>query len=194
MSSLVVNSPEVEERAEVHLASAMAAAPTHESTNEEAATAPDSEADAVLAAESQLEQGSLFADARSTASGMTPLDERAGQPVDAPEADAAVVDVKVPFEETRVLLHEEKFDEARERLAQVLEEEPRNREARALYHVAYEYTLIERDNTAAAMTQFEVALKHDPSCKHAATAAASAKSSSRKRQRRPSLLERIFRR
>ncbi len=178
MSSLAVNAPEIEDNVEVNF-SASAASDESKSTGHEAPSA------------SQLEQGSLFVDARNTISGMRPIEDSSDAGDEDAEADVDV-DVLGLSQKALANLDAKKYDEAREQLAKVLEHEPRNREARALYHVAYGHTLIERGNASAAMTQFEVALKHDPDCE-AAKAARSLRGSS-KRKSRPSLLKRIFKR
>ncbi len=173
MSSLAVNAPEVEEDVEVHFSKG-------QPSKADEAVAPPSE--------SQLEHGALFVDARNTVTGMRPIeDENPSEPKQDNE-----VDVLGLYQQALVNIDEKKYDEAREQLASVLEHEPRNREARALYHVAYGYTLVERDNFAAAMTQFEVALKHDPECEAAKDARS--RRTSTKRKSRPSLLKRIFKR
>jgi len=145
--------------------------------------------------ESNIEKEGLFDDARSTESGMKPLDDRA-EPVlpDAGELQEGLDDAKILLliEQGHTLLDEKKYNEAREVLAALLEQVPRNREARALYHVAYGYTLQERGEEAAAMTQFDVALKHNSSCQPAFDARS--KNYAQKRARRPSFLERLFRR
>jgi tetratricopeptide (TPR) repeat protein len=178
MSSLAVNAPEIEDNVEVNF-SASAASDESKSRGDEAPSA------------SQLEQGSLFVDARNTVSGMRPIEDSSDGGDEDAEADVDV-DVLGLSQKALANLDAKKYDEAREQLAKVLEHEPRNREARALYHVAYGHTLIERGNASAAMTQFEVALKHDPDCE-AAKAARSLRGSS-KRKSRPSLLKRIFKR
>lgn len=179
MSSLAINAPEIEENVEVHF-SASAASNESKSTGDEPSA-------------SQLEQGSLFVDARNTVSGMRPIEDSGDSSEAEAEAEAeAEVDVLGLSQQALVNLDKKKYDEAREQLAKVLEHEPRNREARALYHVAYGHTLVERGNASAAMTQFEVALKHNPDCE--AAKAARSHSASSKRKSRPSLLKRIFKR
>ncbi len=176
MSSLAINSPEIEEHVEVRFSGGQAS----EGTASNGEAAPSS---------SSLEQGSLFVDARNTVSGMRPIEEKANSSEDSEEDD---IDALVLLQQARENLDEKMYDDAREQLAKVLEHEPRNREARALYHVAYGHTLIARDNRSAAMTQFDVALKHDPDCQAAKDARSH--SGSEKRKSRPSLLKRIFRR
>ncbi len=138
---------------------------------------------------SAKQQDELFEDARSTRSGMKPLEEETQH--DAEQAEEHV-DVSALLEKGRALLEATHYDEARVCLAELLEHAPRNRAARALYHVAYGKTLLERSKEVAATTQFEVALRHDPTCKPAIEASEGGSAGSR--QRRPSLLERLFRR
>ncbi len=178
MSTMAANSPEIGDNVEVNF-SATTSGPIPVETES-------------FNRDSELESNSLFADARSTASGMSPLHDRVEDSGRAGQEQTAKLDTLSLIEESRGLLDAKSYDAARETLARVLEREPRNREARALYHVAYGYTLVERDNATAARTQFEVALKHDPKCK-AATAALSRRPLN-DRKRRPSLLDRIFRR
>ena len=102
-----------------------------------------------------------------------------------------MLDVDALLDEGRALLDKKEFDKARVHFATLLETKPRNRSARALYHVAYGHTLIAREKPEEALTQFEVALKHDPECRHAKGARAATPN---KRRRRPSLLQRILRR
>ena len=178
MSSLAINSPEIDDNVEVHF-SASAASDVPKSTGDQTSSA------------SQLEQGSLFVDARNTVSGMRPIEDSGDASDETAEAEAEV-DVLGLSQQALANLDKKKYDEAREQLAKILEHEPRNREARALYHVAYGHTLVERGNASAAMTQFEVALKHNPDCE--AAKAARSHSASSKRKSRPSLLKRIFKR
>ncbi len=137
---------------------------------------------------SSEQRDELFEDARSTGSGMKPLEDASQEEAEEKED----VDVSALLEKGRTLLLEMRYDDARACLAELLEHAPRNRAARALYHVAYGKTLLERSKEVAATTQFEVALKHDPTCKPAIEA--SEGRPGRSRQRRPSLLDRLFRR
>ncbi len=143
----------------------------------------------VAEARDPLDNKSLFNDAKITHTSSNSL-----------VRDAAVaklfkkeeeLDVDSTLEQCTNLLDEKRYDEARELLAKLLEERPRNRTARALYHVSYGHTLLARKKSAEAHTQFEVALKHDPSCRHAKAAQAAAPGG---RRRRPGLLKRILRR
>jgi tetratricopeptide (TPR) repeat protein len=154
---------------------------------------PASEAPGAPPAQPMRETG-LFEDARRTNSGSKPLLEAAVAIVDGPAGDGKEeeeIDVDALLEEGRALLDDKEYDQGRVLFAALLESKPRNRHARALYHVAYGHTLIAREKAEEALTQFEVALKHDPACRHAKAARATG---SGKRRRRPSLLERILRR
>lgn len=130
----------------------------------------------------------LFNDARITHTNANPLVRDVAMGV---ESDQEDMDVDSVIETSTSLLEKKEYDEARELLAKLLQDHPRNRIARALYHVSYGHTLLARKKAAEAQTQFEVALKHDPSCRQAKTARAAAPAG---RRRRPSLLERILRR
>jgi curved DNA-binding protein CbpA len=135
-----------------------------------------------------LAEQELFNDARITHTSSNSLVHDAAM---ADESVAEEMDVDSIIEESTSLLDKKEYDEARELLAKLLQDHPRNRTARALYHVSYGHTLLARKKAAEAQTQFEVALKHDPSCRQAKTARAAAPGG---RRRRPSLLERILRR
>lgn len=132
----------------------------------------------------------LFSEARRTRSGQRPLQEEEEQEPVGADADAGA-EAEELLTESKELLAAGSFEEARERLAVALELQPRNRRARAQYHAAYGHTLLARGKEVAAMTQFEVALKHDPDCELAASARAKRKPG---RTHRPSLFKRLFRR
>lgn len=134
----------------------------------------------------------LFVDARKTATGAKPLlQDVTAAAASGEEEDDDEFDVEALLEQGKALLDNKEYDTARKHFASFLERKPRNRTARALYHVSYGHTLLARDKLAEAQTQFEVALKHDPGCSHAKGARSSAPN---RRKRRPSLLERILRR
>jgi hypothetical protein len=89
----------------------------------------------------------------------------------------------------RELLHEQKPDSARELLADALHIDPRNRELRALYHVASGYCMMASDKAVDATTQFETALAHDPACAEARTAL-----QGRRKPRKTGMFKRFFER
>jgi len=68
-------------------------------------------------------------------------------------------------EEARALLGARDYAPARERLADALRQDPRNRTARALYHMASAEVLLAAGKEVEATTQLEVAMAHDPTCK-----------------------------
>ncbi len=139
---------------------------------------------------SRLDEEGLFSDARITQTSAKPLrDDVVEDPKS--EETLAEIDVDAMLDEGRELLEAKDFETARELLAKLLESHPRNRNARALYHVSYGHTLLTREQPAEALTQFEVALKHDPDCPEAKSARAAATTT---RRRRPSLFNRILRR
>ena len=154
--------------------------------SERAQAASERQGDKVVKTPNALQDKALFNDARITHSNSSPIGEQLVEPV-VPEVKAEI-NADVLIQESKEMIDGKNYDKAREHLANLLEENPRNRTARALYHVAYGYTLLARKKGAEAQTQFEVALKHDPGCKHAKAAVPGG------RRRRPSLLERILRR
>jgi tetratricopeptide (TPR) repeat protein len=134
-----------------------------------------------------LDDKVLFNDARITHTGANPLGRDAAMARE--EEPEEELDVDSMLQQSTALLEKKEYDEAREVLAILLQERPRNRTARALYHVSYGYTLLARKKSAEAQTQFEVALKHDPDCSQAKAARAAAPGG---RRRRASLLDRIL--
>lgn len=62
------------------------------------------------------------------------------------------------------------FAAAREDLARALRAHPRNRQLRALYHVASGFEMRERGRTSEAQLHLETALRHDKDCELAASA------------------------
>ncbi len=84
-------------------------------------------------------------------------------------------DVSALLNEANQLLREGGFAEARIRFAQVLEISPRDREARAMYHLSFARELLSKDREVEAMTQLDVALQHDSDCEEAKEMLAAAK-------------------
>jgi tetratricopeptide (TPR) repeat protein len=125
----------------------------------------------------------LFSDARSTQQGMAPLEGELDE--HSPEQRAERLTAK-----GEAALEERDYEAARNDFAEALELQPRSRVARALYHVAYGQTLLAREKGVEAMTQFEVALKHDPDCGYARNAKSAAGTTTR--EPRPSLFKRLF--
>ena len=78
---------------------------------------------------------------------------------------------------------------AREILAESLRREPRNRSARALYHLASAEALLAEGKAVDARTQLEVALAHDPGLAEARAAMERTRSES---ARKAGLLRRLF--
>lgn len=130
-----------------------------------------------------FEAGALFADLEPEESGAVVLsDDGSGvSEVDVEELRAAGL----------ARLEAGDHEGARAALAEALEHEPRHRVMRALYHVAYGRTLAAAGRRAEALTNYEVALVHDPECEPARRAIEDLRP---RRERRPSLLQRLFRR
>ena len=117
-------------------------------------------------AESQLDAGSLFGDVEAEESRVPTLD------METPEGgldDGRIDDLG---RQARKALGEEQFDHARDVLAKALGLDPRRRELRALYHVAYGMQLARDGKNIDARTQFEAAMVHDRDCSEAQQAMA----------------------
>jgi DnaJ domain len=91
--------------------------------------------------------------------------------------------------EARELIATRECARAREILAEALRREPRNRVARALYHLAAAEALLAEGKAVDARTQLEVALAHDPTLTEARAAMDRTRTES---QRKAGLLRRLF--
>jgi hypothetical protein len=91
--------------------------------------------------------------------------------------------------EARTLIASRDWPRAKEILAESLRREPRNRGARALYHLASAEALIAEGKPVDARTQLEVALAHDPTLVEARAAMDRTRSES---QRKAGILRRLF--
>jgi hypothetical protein len=91
--------------------------------------------------------------------------------------------------EARELIATREWTRAREILAEALRREPRNRVARALYHLASAEALMAEGKAVDARTQLEVALAHDPTLAEARAAMERTRTES---QRKAGLLRRLF--
>ena len=126
----------------------------------------------------------LFADVepRPTRSGMEALADPEG---------LVVGDLSGLKDRASSLLAERRFEEARAVLADVLEVQPRDRISRARYHYVCGEVLAANERRVEAVTQFEVALAHDPACEEARVALHASKP---EWQKRASFFKRLFRR
>jgi DnaJ-domain-containing protein 1 len=91
--------------------------------------------------------------------------------------------------EARTLIASRDWPRAKEILAESLRREPRNRGARALYHLASAEALLAEGKAVDARTQLEVALAHDPTLVEARAAMDRTRSES---QRKAGILRRLF--
>jgi hypothetical protein len=91
--------------------------------------------------------------------------------------------------EARTLIGTQEWGRAKEILAESLRREPRNRVARALYHLASAEALLAEGKAVDARTQLEVALAHDPTLTEARAAMERTRTES---QRKAGLLRRLF--
>ncbi len=91
--------------------------------------------------------------------------------------------------EARTLIASRDWPRAKEILAESLRREPRNRGARALYHLASAEALLAEGKAVDARTQLEVALAHDPTLTEARAAMERTRSES---QRKAGILRRLF--
>jgi hypothetical protein len=91
--------------------------------------------------------------------------------------------------EARTLIGTHEWGRAKEILAESLRREPRNRVARALYHLASAEALLAEGKAVDARTQLEVALAHDPTLTEARAAMERTRTES---QRKAGLLRRLF--
>ncbi len=91
--------------------------------------------------------------------------------------------------EARTLIASRDWPRAKEILADSLRREPRNRGARALYHLASAEALLAEGKAVDARTQLEVALAHDPALVEARAAMDRTRSES---QRKAGILRRLF--
>ena len=108
-----------------------------------------------------LRNSELFADARETQAGMEPIEAPVPAALEEEESD---VDLEKIRAEGQAAMAAEDYAKARLLFAQVLEVAPRDRECRALYHVAFAHTLSAEQKPIEALTQLEVALKHNSEC------------------------------
>ena len=138
--------------------------------------------------------------ARPAASVKTPTpvpftaDALFGEAAGKPAADgAAGAEPPAPAEvlaAARAQLAAGQFAPAREALAALLRRDPRNRTARALYHLASARLLGAEGKKAEATTQLEVAAAHDPDCAEVREAVAAMKTEA---VARGGILRRLFR-
>lgn len=133
-------------------------------------------------AESQLDAGSLFGD-------VGPGEESRAIDLVAPETKVDEGKVDELGTQARSAMENDDFDEARDLLAAALQLDPRRRDLRALYHVAYGLQLLKDGKSVDARTQFEAALVHDRDCKEAQQAMESSGADSKK----GGLFRRLFR-
>lgn len=141
--------------------------------------------------EPDLELGEpLFTPVPEESFGQTSLFDDA--PLDSADDGAPGADLRDRRRERgRELLAAGDHEGARATFAEILESAPRDRATRALYHVAYGRSLADRGKRIEALTNYEAALVHDRGCAEAQEALDELRP---RRERRPSLLERLFRR
>lgn len=116
-------------------------------------------------------------------------DEIGGRPWRAPTSSGPPRPAAEVMAEARTLIASRDWPRAKEILAESLRREPRNRGARALYHLASAEALLAEGKAVDARTQLEVALAHDPSLAEAKAAMDRTRSES---QRKAGILRRLF--
>jgi hypothetical protein len=142
----------------------------------------DESADAALV----VEEGSVTP-APPTAA--RPAAEPGGRSWRAPTSSGPPRPVAEVMAEARTLIASREWPRAKEILADSLRREPRNRSARALYHLASAEALLAEGKAVDARTQLEVALAHDPTLVEARAAMDRTRSES---QRKAGILRRLF--
>ena len=118
-----------------------------------------------------------------------PAAEPGGRSWRAPTSSGPPRPVAEVMAEARTLIASRDWPRAKEILADSLRREPRNRGARALYHLASAEALLAEGKAVDARTQLEVALAHDPTLVEARAAMDRTRSES---QRKAGILRRLF--
>ncbi len=118
-----------------------------------------------------------------------PRSESGGRPWRAPTSAGPPRPATEVMAEARDLIASRDWPRAKEILAESLRREPRNRSARALYHLASAEALLAEGKAVDARTQLEVALAHDPTLAEARAAMERTRSES---ARKAGILRRLF--